>query len=252
MKPKFSVIIPSHGRLHFLREAIDSIIQQSYLPLEVMVVDDIPSVDTQQLVKSYERKTSVLMRYVVNTEKPGALRSRNLGIKYSTGTHLAFIDDDDTWKADYLEKIAAVYEQDAGDATLVPFLSFDENMTIKEDKTPPVDFRVQDYYLQNLGALCTNFTISREVYDAIGGYDEGVFSSADKDIAMNVSLSGYRVHVLTERLAMRRVSHADQWSADGRSIRKGVVLFYKKYFFRMSPLHHALMLLKILKLYVKP
>ncbi|SFG92238.1 glycosyltransferase family 2 protein [Neptunomonas qingdaonensis] len=94
-----SVIIPTHNRLDMLEEAIESVLMQTRMPDEVIVINDHIDTDIQvrDLVANYSN-----VRYLKNFETPGANQSRNLGISESVGDYVAFLDDDDFWCDEYL------------------------------------------------------------------------------------------------------------------------------------------------------
>ncbi len=98
-----SVIIPSYNRLHLLQNAIDSVVSQSVVPCEVIVVDDGSSDGTVLGVfKASLRNNRAFMRVLRmrHCGMPGAVR--NVGIRHARGDYIAFLDSDDVWLADKL------------------------------------------------------------------------------------------------------------------------------------------------------
>lgn len=96
--PKVSVIIPTFNRAHYLTQAIDSVLAQTYQNFEIIVVDDGSTDDTAAVLKSY--KASVNYFY---QENQGPSAARNLGIEMSNGQYIAFLDSDDLWLPEKLE-----------------------------------------------------------------------------------------------------------------------------------------------------
>lgn len=84
-----SVIIPSYNHGHYLRSAIQSVLDQTYKNTEIIVVDDGSTDDTATICRQYER-----LRYV-RTERVGPSAARNIGVSYSSGNFLLFLDADD-------------------------------------------------------------------------------------------------------------------------------------------------------------
>ena len=106
-KYKVSVIIPTYKRSDFLGRAIQSVLDQTYKNIEIIVSDDnIPESDfciqTAAKVKAFEKTGKV--RYVKTSGKTGGGPARNLAIKYCTGDYVAFLDDDDVFLPDKIEK----------------------------------------------------------------------------------------------------------------------------------------------------
>jgi len=102
---KVSVILPYFNGKEFVKEAIDSVLGQSYLDLELLVIDDgsVSQTDTiylKDLVGSYH-DDRLRYFYTVNS---GLSKTRNLGISHSAAPYIAFIDQDDYWRKDKLQQ----------------------------------------------------------------------------------------------------------------------------------------------------
>ena len=83
---KISVIIPTHNR-DDLERAIKSVIEQTVLPLEVVIIDDLGRKETENVVNSFN---SDLLVYIRNKNGRGASSSRNLGVSLAKGDYVAF------------------------------------------------------------------------------------------------------------------------------------------------------------------
>ena len=108
-----SVVIPTYKRPLFLERAISSVLQQTYTNWEIIVVDD------NEAGSDYRRETEHLMaqyssdariNYVQHSLNRGGGAARNTGIEASQGEYVAFLDDDDTWLPQKLEKQLSLYE----------------------------------------------------------------------------------------------------------------------------------------------
>src|SRR5579862_9064675 len=99
MSPKVSVVIPTYNRADKVGNAIKSVLAQTVHDLEVIVVDDGSSDDTEKvLAKEFGDR----VRYYVQANQ-GASVARNRGIEEARGEWIAFLDSDDTWEVDKLE-----------------------------------------------------------------------------------------------------------------------------------------------------
>lgn len=96
-----SVIITTHGRLQLLKKAVKSVIGQSYDNVELIVVDDCSEDGTREWAEEQDNFKYI---YIRKEESKGGNYARNLGIKASSGKYIAFLDDDDSWESDKLEK----------------------------------------------------------------------------------------------------------------------------------------------------
>lgn len=102
-QPLVSIIIPTYQRWHLLCEAIESVFLQSYQNWEIVVVNDDPGSSPQGLAAELLRNPRVL--YVVHDTNKGLAAARNTGIEKSSGTYLAYLDDDDIFYPDHLESL---------------------------------------------------------------------------------------------------------------------------------------------------
>ncbi len=94
--PKLSIIVPTYNREDYLQECLDSIINQNYPNLEIVVTDDNSIDKTEQIVKEYIQKYSFI-KYIKNKKYPqGPNGNKNNGLDYATGELIGIFDDDDT------------------------------------------------------------------------------------------------------------------------------------------------------------
>lgn len=96
-----SVVIPTYNRAHLIKASIQSVLDQTLSPYEVIIVDDHSTDHTQELVESY---LDPRVKYVKNQRAKGANGARNTGILLAKGEIIAFQDSDDIWKITKLEK----------------------------------------------------------------------------------------------------------------------------------------------------
>jgi glycosyltransferase involved in cell wall biosynthesis len=100
-KPLVSVIIPTYNRANLIGRAIQSALDQTYRNIEIIIVDDASNDNTEEIVTKFHNINVVYIRH--NCNKGGGA-ARNTGIKASNGQFIAFLDDDDEWLNDKLEK----------------------------------------------------------------------------------------------------------------------------------------------------
>lgn len=98
---KVSVIIPTHNSEKYILECINSVINQTYKNLEIIIIDDKSTDDSVKLIKSIKDKRIKLIELERNS---GAAITRNKGIEASTGDYICFLDSDDYWKLKKIEK----------------------------------------------------------------------------------------------------------------------------------------------------
>jgi glycosyltransferase involved in cell wall biosynthesis len=109
---KVSVIIPTYNRGKFLRSAVKSIINQNYPDIEIIIVDDGSTDDTERIVKELIDKYPFIM-YTNNLRTKGPSGARNTGIMKASGAYLAFLDSDDIWSEEHLQNGVKLLEKNA-------------------------------------------------------------------------------------------------------------------------------------------
>lgn len=93
-KPLISVIIPTYNRGRLILDSVNSVLNQTYKNIELIVVDDCSTDDTKKIIESIK---DFRIKYVKLEKKSGACVARNRGIEKSTGEFIAFNDSDDLW-----------------------------------------------------------------------------------------------------------------------------------------------------------
>ncbi|WP_179351891.1 glycosyltransferase family 2 protein [Winogradskyella vidalii] len=113
-QPLASIIIPVYNRAHLIVETLDSIMQQSYLNWECLVVDDVSTDTTVEVITSYAEKDSRIKLYKRPDTKPkGANACRNIGLDKAQGNYIVFFDSDDLMTENHLEvKVNAIQKFD--------------------------------------------------------------------------------------------------------------------------------------------
>jgi len=132
-----SIITPSYNSAKYIEETMNSVIQQTYQSWEMIIVDDGSSDDSQQIIRNYTAQDERI-KLIVNEENIGASKSRNKAIDVAIGEYIAFLDSDDIWYENKLEKqIALMQEKDV-------LLSYSAYETIDEQSKVTGMFPVQE------------------------------------------------------------------------------------------------------------
>ena len=106
-----SVIIPTYNRAHVIKRSVQSVLNQTYKNLELIIVDDGSTDNTKEIIDSINDKRIVY----VKQENQGASAARNKGIDLAKGKYIAFQDSDDVWHLDKLEKQINALKQNNAD-----------------------------------------------------------------------------------------------------------------------------------------
>ena len=102
MKELVSIITPSYNTAQYIEETIQSVLNQTYTNWEMLIVDDCSTDNTDDVVKPYLSDDRI--KYFKNSQNSGAAVSRNYALRVAKGKWIAFLDSDDLWTADKLEK----------------------------------------------------------------------------------------------------------------------------------------------------
>lgn len=108
MNPKVSVIIPTYNCAQYIPEAIESVINQTYKNFEIIVVDDGSKDKTREILKPYIETN--IIKYIFQENK-GPSSARNTGIRAACGKYTAFLDADDLWHREMIEKTLRALER---------------------------------------------------------------------------------------------------------------------------------------------
>lgn len=108
-KPLFSVIMPTFNSEQFVAGAIESVLRQSLNSWELLIVDDCSSDGTANILREYAA-SDPRVRYSLSDKNLGAARTRNKAIEASIGRYIAFLDSDDEWRDNKLERQLEVFE----------------------------------------------------------------------------------------------------------------------------------------------
>jgi glycosyltransferase involved in cell wall biosynthesis len=121
-----SVITITYNRKHLLKEAIESVLSQSFTDFEYIIVDDGSTDDTCGLVNTF---SDPRIRYIQNAHTGYLSINRNTGVENATGEVIAFLDSDDYWDKKYLEEINAVYKNKNVNSVITNAFVFNSEQT---------------------------------------------------------------------------------------------------------------------------
>lgn len=219
-----SIIIPVYEQLDLLRDALDSISEQTVDDYEVVVVDDASSTDFVPIVDNYDNR----VRLLTHEENQGAAAARNTGIEHAHGKYVAFLDADDTWEPKKLEKQRDVFENGDDDLGLVytGFVQYELDGS-EWERYPEAR---GDIYLEELERDRVHPTstvmVRRDVLDEVRGFDTSLPSRQDYDLWLRIT-EHYTVDYVDEILVDKR-EQPDSISKDFDSRIEGDLAVFEK------------------------
>ncbi len=206
---KISVVIPTYNRVDFLREAIESVLAQTFKDIELIVVDDGSSDGTQELVASYKG----MIRYI-RQQNSGPSAARNNGIKNAIGRYIAFLDSDDIWLPEMLSKQVSMFTENPTAGLVATGYRL---INTVHELAEPVIMNKDELADARNGNLYMNFfatssvMVNKVCFDKVGMFNETLNFAEDWDMWIRI-LQRYSFVYLPEVLMHYRV-HAAKISA---------------------------------------
>lgn len=120
--PLVSVIIPTYNCANYIERAINSVLEQTYLNTEIIVVNDGSTDDTEKILENYKNRI-----IIINQKNSGVAKARNVGISTAKGNYIATLDADDRWLPNRLEKMVDILENSKIDILISNFYYVDED-----------------------------------------------------------------------------------------------------------------------------
>ena len=224
---RFSVIIPTCDRPEYVREAVDSVLAQTYLPHQIIVIDN-----GRLPLEQDSLPSSSVLGVVRALPRFGVSQARNLGSVLATGTHLAFLDDDDRWDTGYLEAVADTLE-DRPDASVVlgrlRRLSDQEPIEGKQAEFSDEADLVKKLLARNPGTGGSNTTVAKDAFAMSPGYDPWLITNEDKALVLEMLLRGGKVVRANDAWVEFRDDQSGERLTDDRNRAVGKWRFTCKY-----------------------
>jgi glycosyltransferase involved in cell wall biosynthesis len=224
---KISIIIPSYNREHFIIRSINSVLNQSYQNIEVILIDDGSTDNTKNEISQIKDKR---FRYIKLRKNKGANVARNIGIKKAIGKYIAFQDSDDFFHSDKLEKQINNLRKFKSDFDFCK-ICIHINSTFKQIIP---DENQEDNFLKNtiVNELCNGNFIStqsilvKKSYIKKNLFDPQFPRFQDYDLALRI-MPKLKVSY-TREVLVDLYRHNDSISHSDKSYQKGMELLIKK------------------------
>ncbi|MCK5111900.1 MAG: glycosyltransferase [Thermoplasmatales archaeon] len=221
-KPLISVVIPTYNRPDFLKKAVETVLNQTYENLEILIIDDASPVDNQKNINNFDDSR---IMYFKNKTRRGAPYSRNVGIKNAKGRFIAFLDDDDEWMPHKLEEQLKAFDDPA--VGLVVCHSLDKRFD-RERISKPIENIIYKDLLKSFNLSSTSsYLVRKELFDEIGFFDLGLPSAQEYDLALRIS-KNHAVKTVPDILMIQNASEG-QISENWTKKIRGIMALYKKY-----------------------
>lgn len=176
-QPLVSVIIPTYKRKKNLERAINSVLNQTFDELEIIVVDDNDEMsifrkNNENLMKKYENNDKVI--YLKHKENLNGAAARNTGISYSKSKYIAFLDDDDEYldrKLEFQIKLLEQLDNDFGGVYCGYSLYIKNTLLYRSLNSNYGNLKDEILLLESPIGGCSTILINRSILEEIGGFD---------------------------------------------------------------------------------
>lgn len=202
--PRFSVVIPCYNAEDTLAEALESLLAQTEQDWEVLIIDDGSSDDTRLIAAAM---AGIDMRFrLMKSNGTGPSAARNMALAEADGEIIAFLDADDTWHPEKLERLDAFFEEESADACFGR-VTLSDGRTVGTPTGPFEGTLTLDALLSE-NPVCTmsNFAIRLESFLASGGFNTDITHNADLEWLVRLIGDGAKVVGIDAPLVTYRVS----------------------------------------------
>lgn len=225
--PEVSIIVPVYNTEPYLRQCLDSVLEQSFSDFELILVDDGSTDSSGAICDGYAAKDCRIR--VIHQENAGQGRARNVAMDQAAGKYLIFLDSDDYWLPDTLETLVSEAERNQTQVLVFGAVPFWDGMEEPENhpvyrhtvqdgvvKSGPESLKTaldaKEYYTQP----CQRFYLLRHIRENELRFDEGCIHE-DVTFSLLAYLLAGRVACIGERFYQRRYRPGSTMT--GRSIR---------------------------------
>jgi len=240
IKPMISVIIPTFNRADCIGKTIESVLEQTYTNFEIIVVDDGSTDNTQEVLEPYKDRICYIYQ-----DNLGCAAARNTGIQKAHGQWIAFLDSDDRWHSEYLERqLNSIENLKVNVCFANTDFDYDGNKRFENIETTddlkllkdPLDFVMTD---NSNFTLLQGMLIKYKLIRRMGGFDERFTWGTDMRFMLQLAVEEPIAYnnqklVIVDRTRDRErlTENRDMNSAAGKALRNMRVLTYSEMYFR--------------------
>jgi glycosyltransferase involved in cell wall biosynthesis len=230
---KISVIIPAYNAAAFLPQSLQSVLDQSLQPEEIIVVDDGSTDDTATTAAAFSPRIRVLS---IPNSKLGA--ARNFGVSQAGGEWIAFLDADDVWQEEKLERqaseLAKCAEADLCYTGHVPFTMEHGEMAFGDPVAGKLSSEIKNNLYHAFTFLPSSAIVRKTALTRVGGFSADPDIAEDWDLWLRLLHAGCRFAACPECLVYYRVHGGSLTSNKLRTIAKNARVYREQVLTRLT------------------
>jgi glycosyltransferase involved in cell wall biosynthesis len=230
--PLVTAVVTTYDRFEEATRAIESVLAQTYEPVEFVVVED----GTESGIGEWlDAQGYDSVRYVRHETNQGLSGARNTAIALASGDYVAFLDDDDSWKPERIERQVSLLRSlsDAEREALgVVYCAVEAREDGRVASVIPPENRGnlrEAIARDGPSTLQSACLFSKRALVDVGGYDEALVSSVDHDIWLSLAVGGYSAETVAEPLVVSYDTFADSMMTNTDERIEGVAQFVEKW-----------------------
>ena len=206
-----SVIVPVFNRASMVVEAVESVLSQTLQPIEVILIDDGSTDSTPAVLQQLQSNNELIKVLTINHS--GVSAARNTGIRYVHGEWIAFLDSDDMWLSEKLERQVEKIQANPD----LRVVHTDETWVKNEKTVKQLKHHIKpegNIYLQCLPLCCVSpsaILMHKDVLQQVGLFDEQLPACEDYDLWLRI-FNRFPIGLVKEPLVVKRGGHTDQLS----------------------------------------
>jgi glycosyltransferase involved in cell wall biosynthesis len=212
-KFKVSIIMPTYNRAFIIKRAINSILNQTFSNYELIICDDGSTDNTEELLKrDYARYFKSGKFIYLKLEHYGVSKARNMGLKRSNGDLVAYLDSDNLWKPEFLEKMVGLFDSNPKFKSAYCALQA-YNQVKNEHYILNSPYNRNKIVMGNYIDLNV-FVHRRELYELFGGFNESLerlvdwdlilrYTEKDEPLFLDEILAQYYIHKKFDNISLK-------------------------------------------------
>ena len=227
MNKLISIVLPTFNGEKYIRESIESVLNQSYKNWELIIVNDCSTDNTGKIIEEYVKLDSRI-KLITNSQNEKLPKSLNIGFENANGEYYTWTSDDNIYKQNALEYMVNFLEKHKDiDLISCNFDFINENKIFKSEFNENIKDRcaLQLALQCNIGAC---FLYTKNIAQKVGKYDENMFCAEDYDYWCRLALKG-NIFYCNENLYQYRFQNNSLTSTKQNTIKEKTELVQKKY-----------------------
>lgn len=237
MKKTIDVIIPVYNAEKFIEKTLESVVSQTHLPERIIIVDDGSTDETVNIINDFKNNSKVKID-LHQQENRGPNAARNAGLKHSTSEFVAFLDADDIWEKEKLEKQLRVFEKNEFEKLGLVYTAYDlidENdekikqsfLVFKLDPGLRGDVFDKMFDAMKITGSCSGVLIKKDCFEKTGYFDETLKGAEDWDMWIRIS-QYFEIDYVDEILVHVRL-HKSNSHNNQMMMAENMIMFLKKW-----------------------